>query len=88
MAFPATFTIREASGRAVTSNVHGNGGPIAGSNARARMEQCIRFANAGRPLPIYEPKPGHVRAYQQTAAADLDETTIDLRGATLVSVDC
>ena len=82
----AIVTIQEASGRIVSASVHGAGGPIPSYDAASRIRVLIKRASAGKALPVYEPKPGHVRAYTHVAAGDVDETQIDLRGATLISV--
>lgn len=79
------FTIRLASGEVVTTHVHGSGGAMAvGAAGCLRLQ--IRRANEGRRLQVYEPLPGHVRAYRQTAKADVDERVLDLRGAEILEV--
>ena len=82
----AIVTIQEANGRVVSATVHGAGGPIPAYDAEGRIRVLIKRAGAGKALPVYEPKPGHVRAYTHLTAGDVDETQIDLRGATLISV--
>ncbi len=85
----ALFTIKEASGRIVTANVHGNGGTMkATSVAWDRMLRLIGKATNGLPFAdAYEPAPGHVRCYISKAAGNEEEGTIDLRGAVLVSIE-
>jgi hypothetical protein len=81
----ATVTVREAGGRVVGPiSVHGAGGVLK-ANDRARFEAAIEHATAGRPIGLYEPARGHVRAYEERAAGPTNETRIDLRGATLVA---
>lgn len=83
----AEVTIGEASGRVVGPlAIHGDGGPIQWrDDNRRRLEKAIERATDGRPLVgFYEPSGGYVRAYRH-GHEDTDETTIDLRGATLVS---
>jgi hypothetical protein len=74
-------TIREASGCVHAGiHLHGAGGPM----NRQGIEREIRRATAGRDLLIYEPVPGHARAYVQTSLVDCNERIIDLRGAMLL----
>lgn len=82
----ASVVVREASGRVVgPTQVHGAGGVVR-ANERQWFEDAIRRATEGKPFAgIYEPKPGHVRAYVEAAAGPLNETQIDLRDAVLLS---
>lgn len=83
---PAVVTIRLASGELVEGvSIHGCGGAIARQHGRARIEGIIARATEGKPLGVYEPLPGHVRVYRQTAREDLDDRIVDLRGAQLLA---
>jgi len=94
-----TYTIKLASGEKVTARIHGAGGLIGAElDPRTRTATHLRTylgilrlyvtrADAGRALPCYEPKPGHVKAYVGRATPDSDgnERIIDIRGARVVS---
>lgn len=84
---PTVFKLRLASGETWAGAIHGAGGPIAGSDARARLENLIRAAGAGKPLPVAEPLPGHVRGYRQINERDTAERMLDLRGAEVLAVE-
>lgn len=75
------FTIKEASGKIHEGVTVQGAGNEAG---RQTLEREIRRANRGQALLIYEPSPGHVRAFVRTAQEDTNERDIDLRGASIL----
>ncbi len=85
----AFVTVRLATGELVERvNIQGSGGAIP-YIARARISLMLERASAGLAIGChcYEPKPGHVRVYRSMAAGKFDDRVIDIRGATLVSVE-
>lgn len=81
------YTIRLATGALVTGPVQGSGGVIgSGEHNLARLQTQTRRANAGEPLGIYEPRPGHVVMYPHYSAHDTGEPVeVDLRGAEVIA---
>lgn len=81
----AVVTLREAGGRLLVGvSVHGAGGPISKAHGPERLRELLRLAALGRPLPVYEPRPGFVWAYRLTAGSITGGWEVDLRGAELV----
>lgn len=82
-----SYTMRLATGEVLAGvDVHGSGGALReATDGARRLRKAIERATAGRPMVgIYEPRPGHVRVYRESAAGFADERVVDLRGAALL----
>lgn len=65
----------------------GSGGTLsAGPHSRELVRLAIERANAGEPLPMAEPKPGHCRLFVKYTAEDYETVLVPLAGARLVDV--
>lgn len=87
----ALVTLRLASGEVVGPlNLFGAGGAVMRSSdmlrVRDHVEMLILRANSGRPLPCYEPAPGHCLMLR-AGVTDEDRRTVDLRGAVIIDVE-
>lgn len=88
---PAIFTFTLPDGSTLTGEVQGDGGKLARTWAKDRIEQEIRLAKRGSKLHSYEPLPGHVRVCTHDGALTCYEQAdqhrdVDLRVAVLVSI--
>lgn len=92
-----SFNLTLADGRKLAGvRVHGAGGEIgagcyenrthAKQHALKRLRGVVDLAENGRPLTVYEPKPGHVKVYVGAWKPSEDEETVeivDIRGASV-----
>lgn len=87
----ALVTLRLASGEVVGPlNLFGAGGAVMHSSdvqrVRDYVEMLILRADSGRPLPCYEPEPGHCLMLR-AGVTDEDRRAVDLRGAVIIDVE-
>ena len=86
----ALVTLRLASGEVVGPlNVFGSGGAVMRGADVMRvhdyMAMLILRADGGRPLPCYEPEPGHCLMLR-AGVTEEDRRAVDLRGAVIIDV--
>lgn len=87
----ALVTLRLASGEVVGPlNLFGSGGVVMRSSDVQRfrdyVDMLILRANGGRPLPCYEPAPGHCLMLR-VGVTDEGRRAVDLRGAVIIDVN-
>lgn len=78
-----TFTIQDASGKKHVGRVQGSGGVL---KELKHLKFAIEQANKGKPMDIFEPKPGYVKVF--TAETDDYRTgwhLVDIRGAKILA---
>lgn len=83
----AFVTLRDAAGKVWPRvTVRGNGG-LVGLAEQYRLDTAIAKASVGVATGLFEPVPGHARAYDTTRGVNMMPLDIDLRGATILAWD-
>lgn len=81
-------TLRLRNKKVVRGVVQGSGGVLRDLKRRSAadaVQRLIERANAGNPLPVYEPKPGFVKLWQgMSTESNGTALVINLRGARVV----
>lgn len=74
------FKLRLADGRQVKGGVRRRADSYSSCITRWELEEQIARADAGQPLTVYEPKPGHVKL-----TAHHHMIHVDIRGAKILT---